>query len=166
MNIVKGAAIITCNPAIVMAVVAVASAAAGGYATYQSGQTQKKAAEYNEKMGEYKALDAAQRGAAEGAAKRDRARKIASQQAEGMAAGGVDISSGTPLALLTETAGLGELDALTSVNNARREAWGYQAQGTLDRYQGKMAGRGGTLNAGGTLLGGASNAYFGYKAAA
>jgi len=165
MNIIKGATVITCNPAIIGAVAAVASAAVSGYATYQSGQTQKKAGKYNEKMGEYRALDAAQRGASEAAAKRDRARRIAAQQAEGMAASGVDINSGTPLALLTETAGLGELDALTTVNNARREAWGYQTQGTLDRYQGKMAGRSGVLNAGGTFLGGASNAYFGYKAA-
>ncbi|MDT8419344.1 MAG: hypothetical protein RQ754_02845 [Desulfuromonadales bacterium] len=166
MKIARGPAIITCVAApVVAAWAAVASAAVGGYAAYQSGQTQKQAAKYNEKMGEYRALDAAQRGASEAAAKRDRARKIASQQASGMAAAGVDINSGTPLALLTETAGLGELDALTVTNNARREAWGYRAQGTLDRYQGKMAGRAGVLNAGGTFLGGASNAYFGYKAA-
>lgn len=193
MKTVKGAAVITCLPllaaapavagaaggtaaaggaaaagisaATVAAYASLAAAAVSGFATYKSGQSQKKAGKYNAEMQEMKALDATQRGAAEAAGKRDRARKIASQQAEGMAASGVDIHSGTPLALLAETAGLGELDALTAVNNARREAWGYGAQGTLDRYQGKMAGRGGVLNAGGTLLGGASNAYFGYKSA-
>jgi hypothetical protein len=148
-----------------MAVAAVASAAIGGYAAYQSGQSQKKAMKYNADMQELQALDASQRGAAEAATKRDRARKISGSQAANMAASGVRIDSGTPLALLTETAGLGDLDALTSLNNAQREGWGYKGQATLDRYQGKAAGRAGVLNSAGTLLGGASKAYYGYQGA-
>jgi hypothetical protein len=144
---------------------AVAGAAISGYSAYQSGQSQKKASKYNADMAEMKALDASHRGATEAAAKRDHARKIGASQAANMAASGVRIDSGTPLSLLTETAGLGQLDALTSLNNAQREAWGYGGQATLDRYQGKAAARAGVLNSAGTMLGGASKAYYGYQAA-
>lgn len=164
-RVISGTTILTCEPATIMAVTAVASAAISGYSQYQAGQSQKKAGEYNAEMQRRQAQDALQRGAIEGAAKQDRARKIASQQAEGMAMSGVSIDTGTPLALLTETAGLGELDALRSRNNAQREAWGLNTSAELDEYHGKMAGRAGTLNAAGTFLGGASDAYFGYKKA-
>lgn len=136
------------------------------YAAVEAGNAQKDAAEYNAEMGRMKAADALQRGSIEGAAKRDRARRVASAQAEGAAMSGVAIDSGTPLALLTETAGIGELDALRSVNNAQREAWGLKAQGDLDVFQGRAAQRSGYLNGAGTFLNGAANSYYGYKKAA
>jgi hypothetical protein len=159
-----GAAAAGTTAATVAAYASLAAAAVSGFATYRSGESQKKAGKYNAKMQELKAQDALQIGADEAAGKRDRARQIAASQAEGMAGAGLSINTGTPLSLLTETAGLGELDALTTLNNARREAWGYKGQSNLDRYQGKAAGRSGILNAGGTFLGGASNAYFGSRA--
>lgn len=145
-------------------VTAFAGAGISGYSAYESGQSQKKAGEYNAKMGELKAQDALQRGADEAGEIRARARRVASGQAEAGAMSNVDISSGTPLALLTETAGLGELDALRTINNAEREAWGQKAQSELDLFQGNAAGRAGKLNAGGTFLTSAANTYFGAKA--
>jgi hypothetical protein len=144
----------------------IAGAGAGVYSSIQAGNDKKKAEEYNAEMDQRQAKDALQRGAIEGAAKKDRARKIASAQAEGAAISGVSASSGTALALLTETAGLGELDALRSSNNAQREAWGLRAQSTLDEFEGKAAQRTGYLNGAGTFLSSAGNAYSSYKAAA
>lgn len=164
----KAAAFITCEPTTLLTIATVASvvgAGVSGYAAYQSGQSQKKAMQYNAKMGELKAQDSLQRGADEAGDIRARARRVASGQAEAGAMSGVDISSGTPLALLTETAGLGELDALRTVNNAQREAWGFRAQSELDLFQGRAAGRAGTLNAGSTMLTGAANSYYGYRSA-
>ncbi|BCS54785.1 hypothetical protein [Geobacter sp. SVR] len=148
----------------IAAVSAVAGAGVSAYSMYASGENQKEAADYNAEMSKLKAQDALQRGAIEASAKREKAKRVAGAQAESMAMSGVAIDTGTPLALLTETAGLGELDALRSVNNATREAWGYKAQSSLDEYQGRSAASAGLLNAGGTFLGGASNAYFGYRA--
>lgn len=165
---VHGAAFLTCEPATlatIASVSAVISAGVGGYAAYESGQSQKEAAKYNAEMGRMKAQDALQRGALEASNKRAQARKIASTQAEGAAMSNLAIDTGTPLSLLTETAGLGELDALRSINNAQREGWGMKAQSSLDEYQGRAAATTGMLNAGSTFLGGASNAYFGYRAA-
>lgn len=161
----RGAAIITCEPSTIAAVAAVVSTAVGGYSAYQSGQSRKDAGEDNAEVQRQQSSDALQRGAIEGAAKRDKARRIAASQAEAAAMSNLAINTGTPLALLTETAGLGELDALTTLNNAQREAWGYKASSQLEQYQGKAAGRAGVLNAGGTFLGGASSAYYGYKGA-
>lgn len=149
--------------AAVALVASAVGAGVSGVAAYQSGQSQKKAGEYNAKMGELRARDALQRGADEAGEIRAKTRRVASSQAEAGAMSGVDISSGTPLALLTETAGLGELDALRTINNAQREAWGLGAQSELDLFQGRAAGRAGKLNAGGTFLTAAANTYFGAK---
>lgn len=167
IRIIQGAAVLTCEPATLLTIAAVSATVGAGvstYAQYQAGQSAKEAGEYNAEMGRRKAQDSLQRGAIEAGAKRDQARKVASTQAEAGAMSGVDISFGTPLALLTETAGLGELAALRTSNNATREAWGLKAQADLDEFQGDAAGRAGTLNAAGTFLGGASSAYMGYKA--
>lgn len=165
-SIVFVRAVMTCEPATLSMVALAATAIGTGvstYSAYQSGRTAKKAGEYNAEMGRRNAEDALQRGAVEAAERTDRARKAASSQAEGMAMSGVDISTGTPLDLLVETAGIGKLDAMRTMNNATREAWGYKAQADLDDFQGKAAGRAGILNAGSTFLTGASNAYYGYR---
>jgi len=50
---------------------------------------------------------------------------IASQKA-GFAAGGIDVGSGSVKAVARSTQMLGDLDAMTIVNNANRKAYGYQ----------------------------------------
>lgn len=170
-KVTRAAAFITCEAVTGISLAAwgviagLSSAAVGGYAAYSTGQNAKETAKYNEVMGERKATDALERGADQAAIVRDRARRVAGTQTEGAAMSGVEVNSGTPLALLTETAGLGELDAMRTLNNAKREAWGLSAQSELDAFSGRAAGRAGTLNAGGTLLTGAANSYYGYKSA-
>lgn len=171
---IKAPAFITCEAVsafmaayggYIAAVGAIAGAGTAGYSAYQTGQTAKKTGKYNAEMQGRKERDALERGADDAAAVRLRARRVAAAQTEGAALSGVEISSGTPLALLTETAGFGELDALRTLNNAQREAMGYKAQGNLDTYGGRAASRAGSFNAGGSLLTGASNAYYGWKGA-
>lgn len=153
----------------VLAYAALAASAVGAgvsaYSAHEQGQSAKKTGEYNKEMQRRKELDALERGADQAAQVRTRARRVAAAQVEGSAISGVDVNSGTPLALLTETAGLGELDALRAMNNAQREAWGYKAQSELDSFSGRAAGRAGNLNAGGSLLTSAANSYYGFKAA-
>ena len=130
--------------------------AVNAYSSYQSGQSEKQAADYNAKMMEQSAQDTIQRGADSAAEHRQKVKKMISSQVVGYAASGVDPNTGTPLDVGVETAGMGELDALRIVNNAQREAWGLNTQASLVRYRGKMAGRAGTMNAVGSILGGAS----------
>jgi hypothetical protein len=162
MKLVFGAAIRTCGIVEAAAVASMIGAGVSSYSAVKSGESQKHAAEYNAEMQQAQAKDALQRGAIEAATKKDAARKIASSQVTTFGASGLDAGFGTPLALLTETAGFGELDSLRTINNAKRTAWGYKAQADLDLYQGKMAQRGGVMNAAGTFLNSAGSAGMSY----
>lgn len=146
------------------ATISVIGTGISAYSAINAGERQKEAADYNAEVGRQRAGDALQRGADEAATKRDEARKVGAMQREGLSMSGVDVNTGTPLDLLTETAGLGELAALKTLNNARREAWGYRAQADLDEFQGRNARTTGYLNGAGTILGGAANTYYGAKA--
>ena len=77
-------------------------------------------------------------------------------------AGNIDVNSGSPLSLQTDTASLGEMDALTIRNNAARNAYGYQVQGLsygssaqLDESAAANDRTAGWFNAGSSILGGA-----------
>ena len=144
-------------------VAAVAGAGLSAYSSYQQGQTAKAAAEYNQEMQVRAAKDATARGAIAAAEHRDKVRRLIGEQAASFGASGVSLASGTPLKIMEETAGLGELDALRILNNAQREAAGYSAQSVLTDYEGKQAKKAGTISAGASLLSGASSAYYGYK---
>jgi len=63
---------------------------------------------------------------------RETAKMIGSQRAA-MGAGNLDISSGTPLGILSETASLGSFDGRMIEFNASREAQGYQNSARQDR---------------------------------
>jgi hypothetical protein len=162
-RVTKAAAFMAAYGGYIAAVGSVAGAAVGGYSAYQAGQTAKKTGEYNKEMQARKETDALARGADQAAQIRTRARRVAAAQVEGSAMSGVEVNSGTPLALLTETAGLGELDALRAINNSQREAWGHKAVGELDSFSGRSAARAGLLNAGGTMLTGAASTYSLFK---
>jgi hypothetical protein len=138
--------------------VTVIGASVSAYGQYESGQSQKKAAEYNATMQNRAADDAMQRGAIDAAAVKERTRKLISTQIANSGAAGFDSGTGTALDLSTEAAGFGELDALKTINNSQRVASGQQAQANLDLFQGSSAARTGTLNAAGTLFSGAGNA--------
>ncbi len=143
--------------------VSMAGAATSGVAAYQQGQSSKAAAEANANAQRQTAISVENTGADNAAQQEMKARKVASAQTAAAAAGGVVTTSGTPAQLQSETATFGELDALRITNNAQRSAWGYQTQAGIDTFQGNAAATGSTLGAGASLLGGASNAYFGYS---
>ncbi len=149
--------------AYVAVAVAVIGAGVSAYGQYSAGESQKEAADYNAKMQDRAAQDALQRGSIESAQIKDRTRKLISMQIANSGASGFDSSTGTALDLSVEAKGYGELDALTTINNAQRVASGQKAQAELDRFQGSAAQRAGTIGAAGTLISGASSAYYGYQ---
>lgn len=143
--------------------VSVIGAGVSAYGQYEQGQSAKKAGEYNAEMSKRAADDALQRGSIDAAKIKDNTRKLISTQIANSGASGFDSSTGTPLDLSVEAKGYGELDALTTINNAQRQASGLNAQATLDRYQGNASARAGTIGAAGTLISGAASSYYGYK---
>lgn len=79
--------------------------------------------------------------------------KVGSQQAA-LAANGIDVSQGTALDIVEDTAAMGELDALTTRYNAETKAQAYEAeasnfnnQANLDVYAGQNAYKAGMTNA-------------------
>ena len=124
----------------------------------------QQVAEMNAKIADNQARDALERGKIEEQKKRREVAQISGRQQAAMAANGVDISFGSPLDVLADTAIQGELDALTIRSNTYREEYDYRvkganqrAQGSLARMEGDAAKTGSLLSAGATILGGATN---------
>jgi len=147
---------------IVATVAAVAGTAMGAYSAVSSAQNAKAAADYNAQVEQNAALDAQQRGAVAAVEHDQQTRQLIARQNAAMSAGGLDTASGTPLDILTGTAGMGKLDSLRILNNAQRTADGFQAQAGLDLYKGNAAGTAGYYGAAGTILGGVGNSITGY----
>ena len=152
-----------CDMGITATIASVIAAGVSAYGSYEAGQSQKEAAEYNAEVQHQAAKAEIQSGNIKAQEMRDKARRIAGTQAATFGASGLDTTSGTASDILSETRMFGELDALRAINNAESAAYGLKAQSELDLFQGRAAARGGALSAGGTLLAGASNAYFNYK---
>lgn len=147
---------------IIAAVTAIAGAGMGAYSAVSAGNNAKAAADYNSQVAQNAALDAENRGAVAAAEHDQQTRQLIARQNAAMSAGGLDTSTGSPLDILTGTAGMGKLDSLRILNNAQRTASGYQAQSGLDLFQGNAAQTGGYLNAAGTVLGGMGSSITGY----
>lgn len=149
----------------------------GAAGSIQQGNAAAAAADYNAKVSEMnaelserRAKDALDRGANEEQKKRQEVQQILGRQQAAFAANGVDLSFGSPLDTITDTAVLGELDALTIRQNANREAYDYRVDAvnqrsgaTLQRMQGQSAKTAGYLDAFGTVLGGGAKAFQTYK---
>lgn len=162
-----------CEPTTIAIASLAMTAAAGGVSAYgavQQGKAAEGQADYQAAVGrnnaiiaERQARDAEERGAAEETAQRRQTAALMGKQKAGMAANGLDLSSGSPLDILGDTAQFGELDALTVRSNAAREAYGYRNQGaqfTSDAAAQKIAGKNAKsasyISAGSTILTSAS----------
>lgn len=149
-----------CNPLFI----AMGFTALSGLSTAKSqrdmGRAQNEVAKQNAAAVENQAKDAASRGAVAEERHRMQVRQFMGRQRAAMAAGGLQLDSGTPLDLQTDTARMGELDALMIRNNAAREAWGYRVkaqnyltQGKLDKAAGSNAAMGTLLSTGASMFG-------------
>lgn len=139
-------------------------------ATQAAANYNAQVATMNATLANRRAKDALERGATAEQQKRMEVAQLQGRQQAAMAANGVDITFGSPLDTLVDTAARGELDALTIRRNAAKEAYDYKVQGVnyqsnalLDVANGNAAMTGGYLNAAGTVLGGAGQAYKDYK---
>lgn len=126
-----------CEPATITMAVMAATAAAGAYTAYSSSQSAKAQAEYqsevasaNAKMAGYQAEDAMRRGEEDANQAARQAERMRGTQVARLASNGLDISSGSSMSILEDTAFFGAQDAQSIRNNAARSAWGYEQQGT------------------------------------
>lgn len=142
--------------------IALLGVAVSGTSMYMAGENAEDVADFNAEMTKRSADDALERGAIEAADKRQQTRQLIARQHALQAASGFDTSQGTAADLMTETAGLGELDALKILNNAQRQASGMKVAADLESAKGDAASRAGAMNAVGTGLSGAATAaYYG-----
>ena len=130
-----------------------------GYSQYQQGKYEEGVAKANAKYEQFKAEDALRRGDVEESRHRLQVRRLLGTQRARQGASGVDINSGSPLAVALDTVSLGEMDAMTIRNNAAREAFGYRVQAENELARGKQARRQSRFKIGSTLLTGGADAY-------
>jgi len=150
---------------------AIGSAALQAVGTISQAQAAKKQANYqaqvamnNQIIANQNADAATQVGNAQENQKRQQVRQVIASQRAAQASSGIDINSGSALDVQSDTAALGELDALTIRDNASRQARGFRQQGLnygaqaqLDRAAGQSALTGGYLSAAGQLMSSASS---------
>jgi hypothetical protein len=158
-------------------ILAIGGTVLGAAGQLQQAQATATADRYNAKvqdmnaiLAERRAKDAQERGAREEQRKRQEVAALKGRQRAAMAANGVDLTFGSPLDTITDTAVLGELDALTIRQNTAREAYDYRvdavnkrAGAALSRSSADAAITGGYLAAAGTILGGGAQAYKDFK---
>lgn len=130
-----------------------------GAAARASGDYSSAVFGVNADIADAQAEDAIARGAEAEQRSRADTRGTIGAQRVAFAAQGIDIASGSAADVQGDTAYLGELDALTIRNNAKREAWGYtveamnyRAQGRLARLGGRNSQRAANMQATSTLL--------------
>lgn len=152
-----------CSPAIALVAVTVASTAASMYSQNQQAKYTSAVAEQNADVAEAQAQDSINRGNAEAEQRRREMRQRQGTQAANMAATGAELGSGSSLDIFGDTAQFGTLDALTTVNNAQREAYGLQVQGGNYQSQANSANSAGKSGMSQTLLTAPLQAYGAYQ---
>ncbi|HDG9775832.1 TPA: hypothetical protein PGG59_004223 [Raoultella planticola] len=152
-----------CEPATIAAGATLVLGAMSAYNQNQQSKYQSAVANQNADIAEAQAQDSINRGNMQAEEVRSRNRQTAGTQAATMGATGAELGSGSSLDIFGDTAQFGTLDALTTVNNAQREAYGYQVQSTNYTAQAAGARSAGKANATMTLLSAPLNAYGAYK---
>lgn len=125
----------------------------------------------NQILAQRRADDARLRGEQAADAQRDKTQQLIGRQRATLAGNGVELDTGSALEITTDTAGIGERDALTIRSNAEREALGYEAEGMNFGGQAALAGyqadnTSATLGQAATIFGGlgsVADKWYNYK---
>jgi len=158
---------------VAMAVSTIGSAAMGTVSSIQSGQAAKAQYKYqaqvdkqNAEIAQENASRERQQGIEEARLQRLKAQQNVASQTSAMAANGIDVTQGTAVNLLGDTAMWGEMDALNTLANSESraraleaEAGNFKNQARLDSFAGANAYKAGQLGAVSSGLKGISNAF-------
>lgn len=114
---------------------AIGGLAIHGIASFASGQANASRARANASLAEQAAADTLQLGEQKAGKLQLRGEEVMGRQVAAYGHAGVDVSSGTPARVVSQTAMLTALDAEIERNNAARRAWGYREQASAFRRQ-------------------------------
>jgi hypothetical protein len=120
----------------------------------QQAESRAQAAEYKAKQDRLLAEDAIARGAQEEEKHRYEVSALQGRQRAVQAAGNLDLGSGSPLAIIADTAQFGEWDAQIIRDNANREKQTLMTQASLGDMEAENSREAGSIGAFGTILGG------------
>lgn len=137
------------------------TAAGTAYSVYSAEESRRASldvAAANAETARRAATDAILRGQTEEELTRQRGARMIGAERAAIGAAGLEMTSGSPLQILTDTAGMTELDALTVRSNAAREAWGLQSQAAGMLAQGEVGALEARARGVGSLLGGTAQA--------
>ena len=154
------------------AAAAIASTALGTVSSIQQGKQQQamynyqaKVAQENAEIAKKNADTERQTGIEEARLQRMKTLQAVGAQQTAMAANGMDVTQGTSLDIIEDTAAMGELDALQIQTNYERKALAYEQQAgnytnqaNMDAISGRNAYTAGKINAVATGLNGISKA--------
>lgn len=154
-----------CEPTTALVAASLATSGMQAYSQYQNGKYQSAVANQNANIADAQAQDSINRGNAQAEEVRRRNAQAAGAQAATAAANGGDLASGSNLDIFGDTAQFGMLDVKTAINNAQREAFGYQVQAANARAEASAARSQGRFGAMTTLLTAPLDAYGAYKMA-
>lgn len=143
------------------AIAGVAGGVVGGISSYQQGKNQQayynyqaQVAQENAKIAQSNAALERQQGIEEARLQRIKTAQAIGSQQTAMAANGIDVTQGTALDVIEDTAAMGELDALQTRYNYERKAIQYEQQANnfsnqsnLDVIAGQNAYSAGKMNA-------------------
>ena len=114
-----------------------------GYAQSRSieaqGEYQASMLDISAGFSDLKAEDAIKRGKRRAREIKKKARQIIGSQRVSLAGQGISLSDGSALAIQEDTAEMAELDAITTKNNAWKEAWGHRVKSFDLRNQSRLA---------------------------
>ncbi|WP_260679812.1 hypothetical protein [Serratia liquefaciens] len=152
-----------CEPTTIVAVGALVVGAISAYGQQQQGKNAQKVANSNADAQEIAAKDAINTGNANADQQRQQTRQLQGQQAAAFGAAGTDMTSGSALNIFGNTAQGGQLDSLTTINNAERQGAGLNFQAGVSRAQGQIDRNKANLGATTTILNSSLKAYGAYQ---
>ena len=138
----------------------IAAVAGGGLQAFgqlRSGQYQRAGAYQQAGILEAQANDAVRRGTVRAGRVRMGTRMLIGEQRANLGGQGIALDSGSAVELQADAAKWGEIDALTEIENAAREAWANRTQAQNLQFQGDVAAKSGRQQALGTILGTGGN---------
>lgn len=158
-----------CAPVALAAVGVGVAASSGGlqmYASYQQSKYQGKMNKNNAELAQQQANEVGLMGAHEASIVRMQGRQAMGSALAGVAASGIDTTSGSIPGALAGISVNTELDAATIKTNAAKQAWGlmnqaqdYRTQASMIQKASILGAIGGGLNTVGSSLGAASTGY-------
>ena len=126
------------------------------YGQYQSGRQAESAYNYNASLAEQNATVVRQSQQLTEYQKKKNLEAQVGHQIAQYAGSGVDVNTGSPIDVMTDTLSKGYLDIAIDKYNAELSARGYESEAAMKRYEGKQIRRESTLQAGLGLLKGAT----------